>query len=59
VFLPLIAHIETHVDGDLSLDVLADIAGISTFHLQRTFAATGGETPRAFVERARLERAAL
>lgn len=28
-FLPLIAHIETNVDGDLSLDALADVAHMS------------------------------
>lgn len=57
--LQLVAHIETSLDADLSLDALAAVAGLSKFHLQRTFRAAIGETPRAFVERARLERAAF
>ena len=58
-FLGLLAHIQTHLDDDLSLVALAARAKLSPFHFQRTFRMEVGETPRAYVERTRLERAAL
>lgn len=58
-WLPLIAHIETCLDDDLSLDELSRVAGVSKFHLQRAFTSVVGDSPREFVERARLERAAF
>jgi AraC family transcriptional regulator, regulatory protein of adaptative response / methylated-DNA-[protein]-cysteine methyltransferase len=39
----------------LSLDRLSRLAGLSPFHLQRTFKAAVGITPRQFVERCRIE----
>ncbi len=39
----------------LSLDHLSRRAGISPFHLQRTFKAAVGVTPKQFVERCRME----
>jgi AraC family transcriptional regulator len=57
--LPLLVHIEAHLDGDLALDTLARRAGLSPFHLQRLFKAAVGESPKAFTLRLRLERAAF
>ena len=41
----------------LDLDRLAAEAGYSKFHFARAFAATYGETPRAYLTRRRVERA--
>jgi len=51
-------HIQTHLDEDLSLPVLARISCFSLYHFHRIFAAVVGETPSQFVQRLRLERAA-
>ena len=56
---PLLAHIQTHLEDDLSLAALGRISGYSPFHLQRDFKAAIGESPRAYVERLRLERSAF
>lgn len=58
-FLPLLVHVQANLAGDLGLQVLARRAGLSASHFHRTFTAAVGETPRALVERLRLERAAL
>ena len=39
---PALAFAAGHLDEDLSLDVLADRAGMSAFHLHRVFAAAVG-----------------
>ena len=57
--LPALVHIQAHLDEDLSLDALADRAGLSKFHFHELFERATGETPRAYVERLRLEWAAL
>ncbi|NNM31741.1 MAG: AraC family transcriptional regulator [Gemmatimonadetes bacterium] len=57
--LQCLVHVQSHLDGDLSLDALAKVAGLSPGHLHRTFTARIGETPKAYVSRLRLERAAL
>ena len=41
----------------LDLDLMAREAGYSRFHFARQFAATYGETPRAYLTRRRIERA--
>ncbi|MBZ0278557.1 MAG: GyrI-like domain-containing protein [Anaerolineae bacterium] len=51
--------IVTHLDDDLSLDRLAQVAGFSPFHFHRIFKNMVGETLSNFVWRARLERAAV
>ena len=56
---PLLMHIQARLDEDLGLAALARKAGYSPFHLQRAFRAFVGETPKAYVERLRLERAAV
>jgi AraC family transcriptional regulator len=57
--LPLLVHIQAHLEGDLSLAALSRKAGLSPFHLQRRFKAAIGETPKTYTERLRLERAAF
>ncbi len=51
--------IQNRLDGDLSLEALAEEAGFSAFHFHRVFAGVVGEPLHAYVRRARLERAAL
>ena len=55
----LLVHIQAHLDEDLSLDVLSAKASLSPAHFQRTFQALIGETPKNYVARLRLERAAF
>jgi AraC family transcriptional regulator len=50
---------ETHLDGDLSLAVLAEVAGLSPHHFHRLFRACIGETARQYVQRLRLDRGAF
>jgi len=57
--IPTLVHIQTHLDGDLKLEGLARVAGVTLSHFSRSFTATVGESPRAYVERLRLERAAV
>lgn len=57
--LPVLVHIQTRLDEDLPLDRLARLAGMSRFHFLRRFRAVTGETPKQYVLRLRVERAAL
>jgi len=57
--LPLLVHIQAHLEDDLDLTTLARHAGHSPSHLHRVFSAAVGETPRQYVSRLRLERAAF
>lgn len=56
--LSVLVHIQAGLDQDLSLAALAAASGLSTSTLKRRIEATTGETPRRYVERLRLERAA-
>lgn len=56
--LPVLVHVQTHLDGDLSLDRLAEKAAMSRFAFHRRFREAIGETPKAYATRLRLERAA-
>jgi AraC family transcriptional regulator of adaptative response/methylated-DNA-[protein]-cysteine methyltransferase len=47
-------HIETHLEMPLTLDVLGEQAGLSSFHLQRTFKRIVGITPRQYADACRL-----
>ena len=53
------AFIEAHLDEDLDLQALADVAGLSRFHFSRAFQQTTGCSPYLFVTRTRIERAKL
>ena len=51
-------YITKHLDGDLSLNKLAQVSYFSPFHFHRIFLGITGETVNRFVRRVRLERAA-
>jgi AraC family transcriptional regulator len=55
----VIDHIRGHLADDLTLAQLASVAAFSPFHFHRIFHVVTGETLFAFVQRLRLERAAL
>lgn len=57
--IPALVHIQAHLDQDLSLDLLADEARLSKYHFHQLFRRVTGETPKAYVDRLRLERAAV
>ncbi|WP_406700008.1 AraC family transcriptional regulator [Singulisphaera sp. Ch08] len=50
-------HIESHLDGDLSLARLAALAGLSPYHFARRFRAATTTPPHQYVIRRRVERA--
>jgi AraC family transcriptional regulator of adaptative response/methylated-DNA-[protein]-cysteine methyltransferase len=47
-------YIETHLESSLSLQTLSEQAGLSPFHLQRTFKRVTGITPRQYADACRL-----
>lgn len=55
----VIDHINRNLAGDLSLRTLARVACFSPFHFHRIFHAFMGETPNQFIQRIRLEKAAV
>jgi AraC family transcriptional regulator len=55
----VVDHIREHLDQDLTLAALARVAAFSPFHFHRLFTAIVGETPFGFIQRLRLERAAV
>ena len=57
--LPVLVQIQSSLDSDLSAATLARETGWSESTLQRRIASATGETPRHYIERLRLERAAL
>ena len=57
--LPVLIHIQTHLDADLSLEQMAALAALSPYHFHRLFRATVGETLKQYSQRLRLERAAF
>jgi AraC family transcriptional regulator len=57
--LPVLVQIQARLDEDLALPRLARLAGMSQFHFLRQFRALTGETPKQYVLRLRVERAAL
>jgi AraC family transcriptional regulator len=52
------SYIYDHLDEDLDLQVLAEVAALSPFHWHRIYHALYGETVAATVKRLRLQRAA-
>jgi AraC family transcriptional regulator of adaptative response/methylated-DNA-[protein]-cysteine methyltransferase len=48
-------YVRANLDTELPLGLLADQAGLSPFHFQRSFKAVMGVTPRQFVEACRLD----
>ncbi|WP_413990398.1 AraC family transcriptional regulator [Labrys okinawensis] len=49
------SHIRRHLDQDLEVPALADIAGMSRAHFSRTFRAVAGVAPSEFVMRERMQ----
>ncbi|BDC51538.1 hypothetical protein F183_A38540 [Bryobacterales bacterium F-183] len=49
------AYVREHLDETIPLATMAKLAGMSTFHFQRTFKKVTGVTPRQYVEARRLE----
>jgi AraC family transcriptional regulator len=50
-------YLDHHIDEDIRLDTLADVAHLSRFHFERFYTAKVHETPMATVRRLRLKRA--
>lgn len=55
----VIDYIEKHIDMNLSLEDLARVANFSRFHFHRIFGAMVGETLNHFIQRIRIEKAAV
>jgi AraC family transcriptional regulator len=55
----VIDYIDKHIDEELRLEVLANVANFSRFHFHRIFGAMVGETLNQFIQRVRVERAAM
>jgi AraC family transcriptional regulator len=51
-------YIESHLSGDLSLDMIADAVGVSRFHISRAFGVTVGCALASYVRARRLSDAA-
>lgn len=56
--LSTLIHIQTHLESDLSLDMLAERVGFSAYHYHRIFREVIGEPMKEYVRRLRIERAA-
>jgi AraC family transcriptional regulator len=50
-------HIERHLDDDLDLDALSDVAAYSKYHFHRQFTAAFGLSVHRYVQLARMKRA--
>lgn len=57
--LPVLIYIQTHLEGDLSLETIAGRVGLSPFYFHRPFQQFTGETLKKYTQRLRLERAAF
>jgi AraC family transcriptional regulator len=55
--LPVLIHIEDHLDEPMPLAELAALAGFSPHHFHRIFQHIMGESPKEYLRRLRLERA--
>jgi AraC-like DNA-binding protein len=53
----VMAYVDARIGGPISLDDLANVAGVSRFHFHRQFRKSVGVTPHEYVLRARIERA--
>jgi AraC family transcriptional regulator len=52
-----LGYINDNLDSDVSIEAMADVAGLSPFHFSRTFARATGHSPHRYVMVARVERA--
>lgn len=53
----VLEHIDQHLDGDLSLEVLSSVAAFSKFHFHRQFTALFGLSLHRYIQLARMKRA--
>jgi AraC family transcriptional regulator len=51
-------YIDSNLDSEINLSVLAERANFSAFHFHRIFTVLTGETPGAYLQRVRLEKSA-
>jgi AraC family transcriptional regulator len=56
--LSTLIHIQTHLESDLNLEMLAERVGFSAYHYHRIFREVIGEPVKEYVRRLRIERAA-
>ena len=56
--LSTLIHIQTHLESDLNLDLLAERVGFSAYHYHRIFREIIGEPVKEYIRRLRIERAA-
>ncbi len=52
-------YVDKYIDSSLPLYTLAEVANFSQFHFHRIFTVLTGETPTDYVQRIRLEKAAI
>jgi len=52
-------YIDSHLDTPMNLEELAAVASFSKYHFNRIFHSIVGETPFQFIQRVRLEKAAM
>ncbi|WP_323155021.1 AraC family transcriptional regulator [Pseudomonas alvandae] len=57
-FAAVLAYIDTHLEGDLSVKALSEVANFSVFHFHRQFTAFTGVPVSRYVQLMRLRRAA-
>ena len=55
----VLAHIDASLDGPITLEQLAGVAGLSRYHFGRVFRSATGEAPLTFVAQRRVERARM
>lgn len=55
----VLEFIDANLENDISLNELAEVAGLSAFHFSRAFRKSTGKTPQQYVMQQRLERAKL
>lgn len=55
----VIEFINSNLENDISLNDLAEVAGLSAFHFSRAFRKSTGKTPQQYVMQQRLERAKM
>ncbi|HEX2594101.1 MAG TPA: AraC family transcriptional regulator [Rhizomicrobium sp.] len=55
----VLAHVEAHLTEPLSVQVLADVAGLSPYYFSRAFTVRLGESVMGYVRDRRLEKAAM
>jgi AraC family transcriptional regulator len=50
-------YIDSHLHEEISLEILASLAGVTSYHFLRLFKQSTGETPLQFIIHSRMERA--